>query len=98
MAPPGATEAMRTPRHGARECTSIHLLDLKRRNHHALDDIWEQRSHVVIAHGHIGNYLLERNLLSREVFILLVALELGAQLGDFALRRHDSWSATAAGQ
>ena len=65
---------------------SSHLFDLKGWNHHALYDVWKQRGHIVIAHGHIRNYLLERYLLLGEVLVLLVALEFGAQLGDFALQ------------
>lgn len=65
--------------------TDAHLLDLQGRYHHALDDVGEEGGHVVIAHGHVGDNLLERNLLAGKVLVLLVAVELGTQLCHFAL-------------
>jgi hypothetical protein len=62
-----------------------HFLNFQRWYLHALNDVWKQRRHVIVAHRHISHNLLKSNLLLREVLILLVAVELGAELGDFAL-------------
>jgi hypothetical protein len=71
---------------------SIHFLDLEGWNHHALNDIGEQGSHVIVAHGHVCNNLLERYLLPRKVLVLFVALEFSAQLRDFALHMQNNRS------
>ena len=49
----------------------LHLLNLQALQMHATDDVGEERHHVVITHSHIGDNLLERNLLARIVFVLL---------------------------
>jgi len=36
-----------------------------------LDDIGEQGDHIVVAHGHVGNNLLESNLLAEVTLVLL---------------------------
>lgn len=71
---------------GGRPGTNAHLLDLQCRNHHALDNVGEEGGHVVVAHGHVGDNLLERDLLAGKVLVLLVTVELGAELCYFALR------------
>ena len=50
-----------------------HLLDLQTLNGHAGDDIGEQANHVVVTHGHVGDNLLESNLLLGKVLVLLAA-------------------------
>lgn len=62
-----------------------HFLNFQRWYLHALNDVRKQRRHVIVAHSHISHNLLERDLLLRKVFILLIAVELGTELGDFAL-------------
>lgn len=63
-----------------------HLLDVQTWYVHLRNDIWEQCNHLVVVHGHIRHNLLHCNLLCREVPILPAArLELGAELGHFAL-------------
>jgi hypothetical protein len=63
-----------------------HLFDLKVWDVHAADNIGKQGDHIVVAHGHVGNNLLEGDLLGGEVLVLLAAaIQLEAQLGDFAL-------------
>ena len=49
----------------------LHLLDLQTWELHAIQYIWEQRHHVVVAHGHIGDDLLESILLGGVVLVLL---------------------------
>jgi hypothetical protein len=62
-----------------------HLLNFQARNVHAGNNIWEQRNHVIVAHGHVGDNLLKRDLLAREVLLLLsAAVQLEAKLGHFA--------------
>lgn len=66
-----------------------HLLHLNTLNPHATHNIRKQRHHIIIAHGHIGDNLLQRNLLARKVLVLLAAAlrQLETQLGHFALLR-----------
>lgn len=64
-----------------------HLLDLESGDHHALDYVGEEGGHVVVAHGHVCDDLLEGDLLAGEVFVFFVAVEFGAELGYFALGR-----------
>jgi hypothetical protein len=53
---------------------------------HATDDVWEERHHVVITHSHIGDNLLQRNLLARKVLILLsAAVQLETKFRNFTL-------------
>jgi hypothetical protein len=53
---------------------------------HAVDDVREQRYHVVVAHGHIGHDALQRNLLGRIVLVPLSAsVQLSSKLCDFPL-------------
>ena len=64
----------------------LHFLDLQTRYVHTTYDVREQCNHIIIAHGHVGNNLLEGCLLRREVFILLTAaVQFEAQLCYFAL-------------
>lgn len=48
-----------------------HLLDLQYRNLHARNDIWEECDHVIVAHGHIRDYLLQGCLLGNMILVLL---------------------------
>jgi len=53
---------------------------------HAADDVGEEGHHVVIAHGHVGDDLLEGRLLGGEILVLLAAaVELQTKLSDLAL-------------
>lgn len=52
---------------------ALHLLDLETRYVHASDYVREEGDHVVVAHGHVGNNLLESDLLDRMVLVLLSA-------------------------
>jgi hypothetical protein len=55
---------------------------------HGRNDIRKQGDHVVVAHGHVGDDLLEGCLLCGEVLVLLAAaVELEAELGHLALWR-----------
>lgn len=66
---------------------SIHLFDLQTRYLHTADNVRKEGHHVVIAHCHVGNDLLESNLLRGVVLVFLPsAVELQSQLGDFALQ------------
>lgn len=50
-----------------------HLLDLQAWDVHAAHDIGEEGYHVVVAHGHVRNNLLQGRLLRGEVLVLLSA-------------------------
>ena len=64
----------------------LHLLDLQTLNVHTSNDVGEQSDHVVVAHRHVGDDFLERNLLRRIAFVLLAsAIQLEAKLRHFAL-------------
>ena len=53
---------------------------------HAANNVREEGDHVVVAHGHVCDNLLEGRLLCREVLVLLAAaVELEAEFGDLAL-------------
>lgn len=52
---------------------AVHFLNLKALDLHAAYNIREQRHHIVITHGHIGYDLLQRNLFSSVVLVLLPA-------------------------
>jgi hypothetical protein len=55
---------------------------------HAVDDIWKKRDHVVVAHRHIGDDALQRNLLDCMVFVpLSSSIQFSSKLRDFALSR-----------
>lgn len=57
---------------------------------HAANNVRKEGNHVIVAHGHVGDNLLEGGLLGGEVLILLsAAVELETKFGDLAL-----WSAT----
>ena len=50
-----------------------HFLNLQAGNVHTADYIGKEGDHLVVAHGHVGNDLLESDLLLVEVLILLAA-------------------------
>jgi hypothetical protein len=63
-----------------------HLLDLQAGNLHAVQDVWEEGDHVIVAHGHIGNDLLESILLGGVVLVFLsTSRQFLAELRHFAL-------------
>lgn len=64
---------------------SVHLFDLESGNVHALDNVWEESGHVVVAHSHVGDNLLEGDFFASEILVLFVIPELFTQLCDFAL-------------
>ena len=65
---------------------SSHLLDLQTGYLHARYDVWEKSDHVVVAHSHICDDLLQRDLLCRVVLVLLpAAVQLLTQFCYFAL-------------
>jgi len=69
-----------------------HLLDLQTRYLHATNNIWKQSHHIIIAHGHVGNDLLQRNLLRRMILVLLPStVQLQPQLRYFALWGTPIW-------
>ena len=64
----------------------LHLLDFQRVDLHATNHVGKQSYHVIVAHGHIGNNLLQSNLLGTEVLVLLAAArKLDAELCNFPL-------------
>jgi len=68
------------------ELADIHLLDLEALDLHAADNVRKQSNHVVIAHGHVGNDLLESDLLGGVVLILFTTHgELLTELSHFPL-------------
>lgn len=50
---------------------SLHLFYLEALYVHAPDDVGEEGHHVVVAHRHVGDDLLERNLLGDIAPVLL---------------------------
>ena len=52
------------------ERRNSHLLDLQALDLHATHNIGKQGYHIVVTHGHVGNNLLESDLLGRLVFVL----------------------------
>lgn len=64
-----------------------HLLNLQAGNVHAADDIGKQRDHVVVAHGHVGDNLLEGNLLAMVGLVLFASrrLQFLSEFGHLAL-------------
>jgi hypothetical protein len=69
-----------------------HLLDLEAGDMHATNNVREEGHHVIVAHGHVGDNLLEGRLLGGEVLVLLAAaVEFEAEFSDLAL-----WSAKGA--
>jgi hypothetical protein len=54
---------------------------------HAVDDIWKECDHVIIAHGHVCNNPFQGNLLGRVVLVFLTAdgLKLSPELRYFTL-------------
>lgn len=54
---------------------------------HTSNNIWKEGNHVVVAHGHIGDNLLESNLLVVVHLVLFggATLEFLSQFGNFAL-------------
>lgn len=68
----------------------VHFLDLPIFNLHTIDHIGKECNHVIIAHGHISNDLLESHLLGSMVLVLLDSIaELLAEFCNFALSRDD---------
>src|SRR5205807_10311685 len=63
-----------------------HLLDLQGLYIHAVDYVWKQRCHIIVAHSHIGHNFLKRYLFFGKILVLLITVEFSAELGDFALR------------
>ncbi len=51
--------------------TDLHFLDFSGLDLHAIDDIWKECHHVVIAHCHVCDDLLEGVLLEGVIFVLL---------------------------
>lgn len=52
----------------------LHLFDFQYWYLHASDNIWEEGNHVIVAHGHICNDLLERVLLRGMIFVFLTRI------------------------
>lgn len=48
-----------------------HLLDLEYWYLHAANDIGKKRDHVIVAHGHVGDNLLQSSLLGYVILVLL---------------------------
>ena len=64
----------------------VHFLNLQTRYRHAIHDIRKQGHHIVVAHSHVRDDLLERNLLRGMILILFTAaIKLLSQLCDLAL-------------
>lgn len=64
----------------------VHLLDLQTRQIHTGDHVGEQGHHIVVAHSHVGDDLLESDLFGRVVLILPASIiELLSQLRNFPL-------------
>ena len=64
-----------------------HFLDFQALYLHAIDNIRKQRDHIVVAHCHVGDDSLQRDLLRRVVLVFSSAagLKFGAELRHFAL-------------
>lgn len=63
-----------------------HLLDLQAGYLHTVYNVWEQRHHVIVAHGHVRYDLLQRDLFGRMVFVLLpTTIQFLSQFRNFAL-------------
>ena len=50
-----------------------HLFNFQALDGHAGDNIGKQTDHVIVTHGHVGDNLLEGNLLLGKVLVLLAA-------------------------
>lgn len=67
----------------------VHLFDFGTRDIHLVDHVWKESDHLVVVHGHVGDYLFERGLLGREVLVLAATrLEFGSQLRYLSLWSH----------
>lgn len=52
---------------------NVHLLYLQTWQIHTADNIWKQSNHIIIAHCHVGNDLLESNLLGGVILVLFAS-------------------------
>lgn len=65
---------------------NVHLLYLQTGQIHTADNIWKQSNHIIIAHGHVGDDLLESDLLGGVILVLFAsANKLLSQLCYFSL-------------